>query len=148
MEGERRKGRAEWRRASTVHRYTCKCGKQITKIPLSAQRTQLRRASRRSRSPVYPAVLICAPSDRILVSKSDLCCASNPRFNSSLDQDTTERAEWCDGEPRDAVKIPGNQSPRFRSSPSNVGEMSVLSCTDRRGKGGKKVFPAFGCSVD
>lgn len=67
--GERRKGRAEWRRASTVHRYTCKCGKQITKIPLSALRTQLRRASRRSRSPVYPAVPICAPSDRILVSK-------------------------------------------------------------------------------
>lgn len=97
---------------------------------------------------VYPAVLISAPSDRILVSKPVLCCTSNPHFNSSLSQDAAERAEWCDGEPRDAVQIPGNQSPRFRSSPSNVGGRAVLSWTYRRRKGGKKVFPAFGHNVD
>lgn len=132
---------------------------QFTDIPASVGNK-----SRKSLSPLYvrnsgarpgeaalqfiPPCRFVRPQIGSLFQKSDLCCASNPRFNSSLDQDTTERAEWCDGEPRDAVKIPGSQSPRFRSSPSNVGEMSVLSCTDRRGKGGKKVFPAFGCSVD
>lgn len=97
---------------------------------------------------VSPAVLICAPSEQILLSEADLCCANNPRFKPSLDQDTTERAEGCDGEPRDAVKIPGNQSPGFRSSPSNIGGTSVLSFRDSGRKCGMKVFPAFDHSVD
>lgn len=33
---------------------------------------------------------------------------------------------------RATVKIPGNQSPRFRSSSSNLGGKSVLSCTDMK----------------
>ena len=92
---------------------------------------KVRRASKNSPSPVYPAVFICAPSQQILLWKADLWGASNPRLNSSLDQDTVERAEWRDGKPRDAVKIPGGQSPRFRSSPSSLGGKSVLSCTNQ-----------------
>lgn len=130
---ERRKGRVKRRLASTGHCYTCKCGKEITKIPLSAPRTQSQtRVQEQPLSSLSRSAYLRALTNRSFFQKQIYAAPIIHVFHSSLDQDTTGRAERGDGEPRDAVKIPGKQSPRVRSSPSKLGGKLVLSCTDRK----------------